>query len=62
MKGWQAPEQDIMKLLREEGLERGDIGYIIETHLDIDHTGKTPFFPNARIIVQRKEMAFRSLG
>jgi glyoxylase-like metal-dependent hydrolase (beta-lactamase superfamily II) len=60
MKGWQLPEQDIMKLLREEGLDPGDIGYIIQTHLDIDHTGKTSLFPNAKIVIQRKEMAFHA--
>jgi len=60
MKGWSTPEQDLIRLLRNEGLEPGDIGYIIQTHLDIDHTGKTPLFPNAKIIVQRKEMAFQA--
>jgi N-acyl homoserine lactone hydrolase len=60
MKGWSTPEQDLMKLLREEGLEPGDIKYIIQTHLDIDHTGKAPLFPNAKIFVQRKEMAFQA--
>ena len=60
MKGWSTQEQDIIKLLRDEGLEPGDIEYIILTHLDIDHTGKTPLFPNAKIIVQRKEMAFQA--
>jgi glyoxylase-like metal-dependent hydrolase (beta-lactamase superfamily II) len=60
MKGWVSPEQDILKLLKEEGLEPGDIGYIIQTHLDIDHTGRTPLFPSATIFVQRKEMAFQA--
>jgi glyoxylase-like metal-dependent hydrolase (beta-lactamase superfamily II) len=60
MKGWSTPEQDLIRLLREEGFEPGDIGYIIQTHLDIDHTGKTSLFPNAKIIVQRKELAFQA--
>jgi glyoxylase-like metal-dependent hydrolase (beta-lactamase superfamily II) len=60
MRGFETPEQDIIGLLREEGLEPGDIGYIILTHLDIDHTGKTPLFPKAKVIVQRKEIAFQA--
>ena len=60
MKGWSTPQQDIIKLLRDEGLAPDDIRYILMTHLDIDHTGKAPLFPNARIILQRKEMAFQA--
>jgi len=59
-KGFMTPEQDLIRLLKEEGLEPGDIGYIIQTHLDIDHTGKTPLFPKAKIIVQREEMGFQA--
>ena len=62
MKVFETPEQDIIKLLREEGLEPADIGYIIHTHLDPDHTGKTPLFPNARVVVQRREIAFHAAG
>jgi glyoxylase-like metal-dependent hydrolase (beta-lactamase superfamily II) len=51
------PEQDIIKQIREQGLEPEDIGYIIHTHLDIDHTGNNDKFSNARIILQRKEAA-----
>lgn len=60
MRGWQLPEQDITKLLREEGLNPDDVGYVVLTHLDIDHTGKVPLFTNAKIIIQRKEMAFQA--
>jgi N-acyl homoserine lactone hydrolase len=62
MRGFETPEQDIVRLLKEEGLEPSDIGYIIHTHLDPDHTGKTPLFPNARIVIQRQEMAFHAAG
>jgi glyoxylase-like metal-dependent hydrolase (beta-lactamase superfamily II) len=62
MRAVETPEQDIVRLLREEGLELPDIGYIIHTHLHIDHTGKTPLFPNAKIVVQRQEMAFHAAG
>ncbi|MBI2317547.1 MAG: MBL fold metallo-hydrolase [Betaproteobacteria bacterium] len=52
MKGYEMPEQDIKTILREEGLEPGDIGYIIATHIAL--------FPNARVVLQRKEMAFQA--
>ncbi len=52
------PEQDIVKLVREEGVQPEDIGYIAHTHLDIDHAGQDDLFPNATIILQRREMAY----
>jgi len=58
--GFVEPEQDLVKQLREEGIEPGDIGCVIQTHLHIDHTGNTPKFPKARIVVQRSEMAFEA--
>jgi glyoxylase-like metal-dependent hydrolase (beta-lactamase superfamily II) len=58
----ETPEQDIVRLLREHGLEPRDIRYIIFTHLDPDHTGKAPLFPNAKLVIQRKEMAFHAAG
>ena len=56
--GFQEPEQDLVKQLREEGVEPGDVRCIIHTHVHIDHTGNTFKFPNARIAVQRSEMAY----
>lgn len=59
-KGFSTPEQDLMAVLKEEGVAAGDIKTIIQTHLDIDHTGKAALFPNARFIVQRKEIAYQA--
>jgi glyoxylase-like metal-dependent hydrolase (beta-lactamase superfamily II) len=58
--GFLEPEQDLTRQLKEEGLNPEDIGCIIQTHLDLDHTGKTHLFPNAKIVVQRKEIAFQA--
>jgi len=52
------PEQDIRKLVREQGVEPEDIGYVFITHLHGDHAGKPELFPNARFVIQRKEMGF----
>ncbi|MFH0729764.1 MAG: N-acyl homoserine lactonase family protein [Pseudomonadota bacterium] len=54
------PEQDLMKQLKENGLKPEDIGYVIHTHLDIDHTGYSNLFPNAKMVIQRKEIAFHA--
>lgn len=54
----ETPEQDLVKLLKAEGLKPEDIAYVAHTHLDIDHAGHDDLFPNARIIIQRKEMAY----
>ena len=58
--GFLEPEQDLMRQLKEEGLKPEDIGCIIQTHIDIDHTGNTHRFPNAKIVVQRQEMAYQA--
>jgi glyoxylase-like metal-dependent hydrolase (beta-lactamase superfamily II) len=62
LKAFTTPEQDLVKLLKAEGLEPGNIGYIIHTHLDVDHAGKDELFPNAKIIIQKKEMAAKTTG
>jgi glyoxylase-like metal-dependent hydrolase (beta-lactamase superfamily II) len=58
--GYVEPEQDLVRQLSEKGIKPEDIGCIIQTHLDIDHTGNTPKFPNAKIVVQRREMAYQA--
>ena len=58
MLGTELPEQDIVKLVREQGVEPEDVGYIIHTHLHADHCGKNHLFPNAKSVIQRKEIAF----
>ena len=62
LKGFTTPEQDLVKLLREEGVAPGDIGTIIHTHLDPDHSGNDSLFPNAKIIIQKKEMVAKATG
>jgi glyoxylase-like metal-dependent hydrolase (beta-lactamase superfamily II) len=62
MKGSETGEQNIVELLREQGVKPGDVGYIIYTHLHVDHCGKNPLFPNAKIVIQRREMASTVAG
>jgi N-acyl homoserine lactone hydrolase len=44
--------------LARHGLEPGDVGIVILTHLHLDHTGLLDKFPNARFLVQRSELEY----
>jgi glyoxylase-like metal-dependent hydrolase (beta-lactamase superfamily II) len=42
--------------LARRGLAPIDIGYLIHTHVHMDHAGQDYLLPNAKILVQRKEL------
>ena len=54
------PEQTLEAQLARHGLEPGDIGYVLHTHLHHDHTGLDASLPEARILIQRAELQFQS--
>ena len=56
MVGFQKEEQKIENQLAKHGVKTDDIGYVIHTHLHIDHAGQTYKFPDAVAVVQRREM------
>jgi N-acyl homoserine lactone hydrolase len=49
------PEQEIGPQLRQLGLSPGDVRWVVLTHLHTDHTGGMGYFPNAEIILSRRE-------
>jgi len=51
-------EQELEAQLAQHGLEPGDVGYILHTHLHHDHTGLDARLPEARILVQRRELQY----
>ena len=51
-----SPEQTLEAQLAKHGLKPVDIGYLVHTHLHMDHAGQDYLLPNARILVQRKEL------
>jgi N-acyl homoserine lactone hydrolase len=52
------PEWDLVTQMKGLGVEPGDVKYIILTHLHMDHSGNLDRFPNARVILQRKELQY----
>lgn len=47
-----------VEALRRLGIEPRDVSTIVVTHLHYDHIGNLAAFPEAEIVVPRKEMAF----
>jgi len=56
------PEQKYDAVLGALGYKKEDVKVILHTHLHIDHAGNDDMFPNARIIIPRKEMMFSVSG
>lgn len=54
----QAGDQTIEANLARYGLEVGDVGKVVFTHLHIDHTGVADSFADARLFVQRSELQY----
>ncbi len=51
-------EQTLEAQLAKQNLKPSDIGYVIHTHLHLDHCGQDDLLPNARIILQRAELQY----
>jgi len=51
------PEWDYKRQLVNVGVDPKDVGIVILTHLHFDHCGNNHLFPNAKIYVQRDELA-----
>ena len=55
------PAHDLQSLesgLNKVGITANDVDLIIQTHLHFDHTAFASRFPNARVIVQKRELEF----
>ena len=51
-------EQELEVQLASHGLEPGDVGYVLHTHLHHDHAGLDVRLPEAKILVQRRELQY----
>jgi len=48
------PGQHAVEQLARIGIAPGDVQYVVLTHMDIDHAGCNPDFPDAELVVQRR--------
>jgi glyoxylase-like metal-dependent hydrolase (beta-lactamase superfamily II) len=56
-------DQGLDKQLAEHGLQKSDIGFVVHTHLHIDHAGKDSEFPmDTVVVVNRRELEFSVSG
>jgi glyoxylase-like metal-dependent hydrolase (beta-lactamase superfamily II) len=63
MLGVQQPENTLESQLDAIGLAPNDITMIIQTHLHIDHAGRTDLFPmSIPVVLDRSELAFSVCG
>lgn len=51
-------EEWVVNAIQKVGVKAEDIKYVIQSHLHLDHAGGVGHFPNAKYIVQRKELHF----
>ena len=51
------PEWAVTEQLRALGVDAGDVGTVVMTHLHYDHTGAVAAFPQATFVVDRAEWA-----
>jgi len=54
----QSKEQTLEAQLAKHDLKPGDIGYLVHTHLHLDHCGLDYKLTNARILLQRHELQY----
>lgn len=54
----QSPEERPDAAVRALGIDPDEVGLVVNTHLHWDHCSNNHLFPNARIAVQQREIAF----
>jgi glyoxylase-like metal-dependent hydrolase (beta-lactamase superfamily II) len=54
----QTPHQTMESQLRRFNVTAQEIGLVINTHLHLDHAGGNGYFPQARFMVQKKELEY----
>jgi len=63
MKGWWREHQGMEAQLEAHGLTMEDVGYVLHTHLHIDHAGYDDHFPSSTtVVINRRELEYSASG
>jgi N-acyl homoserine lactone hydrolase len=54
----QARDEEPLAVLHRAGVDPGDVRLVVNTHLHWDHSSNNHLFPQAQIVVQRRELDF----
>jgi N-acyl homoserine lactone hydrolase len=57
LREWVAPEEEIGPQLDRLGIARGDVRWVVMTHMHTDHAGGLHHFPDHEILVSRSDLA-----
>jgi glyoxylase-like metal-dependent hydrolase (beta-lactamase superfamily II) len=62
MTGYSTEEQLFENQLARHGVRMDDVRWILHTHTHIDHAGQDERFPNATVVMTRRELEFSASG
>src|ERR671930_559587 len=60
LREWVAPEEEIGPQLDRLGMARGDVRWVVLTHMHTDHAGGLHHFPDTEILVSRGDLEHAS--
>jgi glyoxylase-like metal-dependent hydrolase (beta-lactamase superfamily II) len=63
MRGFYNGDQGLDKQLAKHGLQKSEVGFVLHTHLHIDHAGKDSEFPmDTVVVINRRELEYSVSG
>jgi len=63
MKGWWREDKGMEAQFEAHGLTMEDVGYVLHTHLHIDHAGYDAHFPaSTTVVINRRELEYSASG
>lgn len=54
----QSPDEEPSRVLSAAGIDPSEVRLVVNTHLHWDHCSNNAMFPNARFVVQRRELQY----
>jgi glyoxylase-like metal-dependent hydrolase (beta-lactamase superfamily II) len=62
MTGFRDPEHELDAQLKNHGVARADVRYVVQTHLHIDHAGQLDQFARSTAVMSRRELEYSVSG